>query len=478
MSSQTLAQQIARNSLQAKGYLKPQGARRKLALDDLSIFDKQSQIIPLRLNPIQAHLQAHLTGRDLIVKPRQVGISTFIQANLFITAVNASARIGVLAHDDETTQKLRDMQQLFYDQLPASLKPERAINNATRTYYPQTNSFLYIGTAGNTTGGRGGTYSHVHGSEVAHWKDASKVLSGLMQGVPRDGSIILESTANGAAGWFYEQCMAALNGDSIWTVHFYEWFKEPEYAIALDEGETLSYSDDELWLVEQHGLTPEQVKWRRDKIKELTPGWFAQEYPETIAGAFLTSGGSVFGDFHHALYTPEADAKPIDGHYYVAALDFGQSNDYTALSIGDADDNREVYLNRWRHLSWADIRAKVLDACAYWHVDVIYPERNSASSNIENLENEARERGLTMDIVPFTMSNDRKASMVGQLYSSIHERAFRLLNIDYATLELQQFTSKQTALGAWTYGAPDLKDAHDDTVVARMAMKRGMARRI
>lgn len=449
-------------------------SRKPVTLADLHIIDKKQGIVPLKLKRIQQHLLDNLTGRDLVVKSRQPGVSTAVQSYLFCEAVNKTARIGVMAHDDETTQKLRDMQQLFYDELSPDRKPERAINNATRVYYPSTKSLVYIGTAGNTTRGRGGTYSHFHGSEVAFWRNADYLLAGVLQGVPMDGQIILESTANGATGWFYDEVKKSLEGDSVFTVHFYPWFWDEDCVIPGEHD--LEYTDEELRLIKANDLSSGQIAWRRYKKKEL--GWlFDQEYPEDVYTAFLTSGNGVFGNFDHALYTPPADDKWQEGHYYIAGLDWGQQDDYTALSIIDCDDNREVYLNRWNKSSWQTIRKSVLDACELWHVNELYPESNSIGMpNIEALEIEMNERSMKMDIVPYSMTNDRKASMVATLYTSIHEHGFKLLDVKWAADELRMFVSKQTPLGAWTYGGDN--GSHDDGVVCRMSARFGVSRRI
>ena len=58
-------------------------------------------------------------------------------------------------------------------------------------------------------------------------------------------------------------------------------------------------------------LTPEQLKWRRNKKLELKE-FFKQEYPEDPLTCFLTSGNSYFGDMSNvftAPMNPEYDAS-------------------------------------------------------------------------------------------------------------------------------------------------------------------------
>lgn len=437
---------------------------RPVVLTDLSIMTKKRRIERLKPNRIQRHLLEHLTGRDLVLKSRQVGASTVIEADNFCHAINGTERIAVIAHDDDTTQKMRDMQQLFYDELPDYLKPERTRNSATRAYYPRTKSQVYIATAGNRTAGRGGTYSRIHGSEVAFWSNAAQIVAGMMQGVPPDGHVVFESTANGAQGWFYLECMAALRGESEFTLHFYPWFWDTSAFIPLTEHEQIEYTSDELKLVTHHQLTAEQIKWRRAKQRELRE-LFPQEYPESVETAFLTSGDNVFGDVRLYILTGVTSGT-VNGGRRVGAVDWGQSDDYTTLSILDVELCQEVFLKRWRHQDWSTMRREILDACKEYGVSLLSVESNSASSNIEELNNEIESRRLKIDLNSFVMTNKLKSDMVSAFKTGLQDDGLKLLDIDYATAELQQWQTKQTSSGLWQYTHPD--GGHDDTIIARI----------
>jgi len=156
-------------------------------------------------------------------------------------------------------------------------------------------------------------------------------MAGAMQGGNPD--IILESTPNGAQGYFYGLCMEALDGDSIWKLHFYPWWWDDFYRISLSDGEQLEYSSDEAKLVEQHHLDPEQIKWRRQKQKELK-GLFIQEYPEDPISCFITSGRSYFGDLTD-VFTAPPNAVHDPTHRYGAGLDFAQTEDYLSMTVFD-----------------------------------------------------------------------------------------------------------------------------------------------
>ncbi len=409
---------------------------------------------------MQAHYLANRTRRNLILKARQQVISTLVQADHFVTAISETALIATLAHDDQTTQKLRRMAARFYDNLSAAIKPPRGLDNATTTTYPLTQSEVTIVTAGSKNAGRGGTYGRVHGSEVAFWKDAESVMAGIMQGVPDRGVIDLESTPNGAQGWFYEKCMAALEGRSDWTLFFYPWWYAAEYRLPLADGESLDYTDIERQLITAHGLDAEQVKWRRKKVDELKH-LFLQEYPEDPRSCFLRSGLGYMGDIEHAFTAP-VDATPQEGHEYYAGLDFGQQTDYTVCSVIDKTTMRQVALLRVNQMAWAEMRRQVRELCKRWNVKVLKPETNSmGSTNIEALRDEFRDHGLSTAIVPFTTTNATKTAIMAALRESLHSpRGVRLMPIPEQKHEMSGLQAKQTITGVWQIAAPD--GEHDD----------------
>ncbi len=170
--------------------------------------------------------------------------------------------------------------------------------------------------------------------------------------------IVYESTPNGAAGRFYEMCMAAMRGESKWAFHFYPWWWDSEYCIPLEEGESLEpYNDEELALIAQHGLTPAQIKWRRDKL--LSRGQlFYQEYPEDPITCFLLSGAARFDRVRlkarlaqctepievayplqladgRTMYQLRVYKKPVAGWEYVIGADTaeGVGGDYCAATV-------------------------------------------------------------------------------------------------------------------------------------------------
>lgn len=428
-------------------------------------------IIPLIYKPAQVDFMSKRTGRDLVLKARQLGFSTCIQADLYRAATTGTATTLTICQDDDLTKRMRRMADTFWQH--DSRNVQRHFSNATESSYPAYNSSATIITVGGKAiakrKGRGGSNSHIHGSEVAFWPDAESVLAGALQaGKPR---VVLESTPNGASGFFFELCMEALDKRGQWRLHFYAWWHDPTYIAPVPDDFRLD--DEEAQLVarvlETEGLTlsPAQICWRRAKRRELKH-LFAQEFAEDPINCFLLSGFGYFGNIAH-IWTAQFTDGPIAGHRYAAGLDFGQTRDYTVCSIIDVTTLQQVALLRVNRLPWAEMRRRALELCKHWGVTVLWAEGNSmGTTNIEELWAVQGALGLDqLAINVFTTDNTNKASIMSALHESFqHPNGVRLLPIPEQRAEFQAFEARQSKTGAWILSAPDVESAHDDCVVA------------
>jgi len=272
----------------------------KYSKNILKVVTKEGAIQPFDLNPgqlaIHKQLEAQLekTGRirALVLKARQVGISTYVEGRFFwrITQTK-NANAFVLSHLAESTNSIFNMVRHFYENVPhPAFKPPLASQSAQTLVFDGLNSRYRVGTARSTQTGRGQTNRFVHGSEVAFYPAGSDIVAGLLQTVGNVGSeVILESTANGAGGWFYDQCMKSLRGESDWIVCFVPWYWMPEYRRKPDPYFERTPEEEEL--ARRYKLDDAQLCFRRSKLDELgSTDLFRQEYPSTPLEAFLTSG--------------------------------------------------------------------------------------------------------------------------------------------------------------------------------------------
>lgn len=76
-------------------------------------------------------------------------------------------------------------------------------------------------------------------------------------------------------------CVNALLGKNDYTVHFYEWWWNPEYRLPLQPRDHFVFDADEKELL-NNGLGVDQINWRRRMIAKMGYERFQYEYPERL----------------------------------------------------------------------------------------------------------------------------------------------------------------------------------------------------
>ncbi len=287
----------------------------------LQIKTKQGQIIPLILNSTQIKvlnkieelLAEHKPIRLWILKARQSGISTLIEAILFaFTSQHKAINSLVLSHDLDGANYLFSMQKLYYDKLQNNLQPTVKHSNEKKLEFNGLYSQVLVDTSDNIEAGRSYTLRLVHLSEVSRYKDLSAILLSINQAVPQlEGTMIVgETTANGR-NQFYDEWKKAESGKSDWETLFISWYEIEEYKLPLNNGKLYpiegikfitnegaeKFLKDEKDIQAKFKLSLEQLNWRRWCIVNNCNGdllQFSQEYPIDPESAFIASGETFF----------------------------------------------------------------------------------------------------------------------------------------------------------------------------------------
>ncbi len=275
----------------------------------LTVRAKTGAFVPLALNPAQARLHARLeaqraaTGkvRALVLKARQQGVSTYVQArHYWRVAFGKGLQAFILAHETGASEALFAITRRMHALSPEPMRPRIGRDNPRELSFPGVGGGHGAGTAGADAVGRSKTIQLLHGSEAAFWKNAAEHFAGVVQAVPdlEGTEIIIESTANGPGGEFFERWRRAEAGIGDYLAFFAPWFWTAEYRRPVPPG--FAPDAEEAEHAALHGLDMAQIAWRRAKMAELKdPMLFMQEYPATAAEAFQASG-------HDGFIKPEA----------------------------------------------------------------------------------------------------------------------------------------------------------------------------
>lgn len=312
------------------------------AKECLKIKTKDGLRIPFTLNRAQKRfwdmifedLKAGRPVRYIILKARQLGISTLIEAILFwLTSLNKNRGAVIVAHSVDSVSNLFDKEKIFLSELPQPLKPMVKACNESEIHFanPKQDGMLgleskiLIDTAKNADIGRSFTIQAAHLSEFGFWDglgyEPSVRLNSINQAIPEKAGtfVFIESTANGES--YFKQLWD--KDDPKYTLKkvFISWVSDDDYTLPinplnhfeLDDNPESPYGDEEtefkyiseqlkLWYPElddnQHYLEIfNRLNWRRHYIDNKCEGkvtLFQQEYPTIPEQAFLYSSANLF----------------------------------------------------------------------------------------------------------------------------------------------------------------------------------------
>ena len=84
----------------------------------LYIVDKRGQVVPFKFNAVQRYFHSKKSKRNIVLKARQVGISTSILGDMFLSCTLIPyLACAVVSHETRATQRLLDKVQFYYDSM-------------------------------------------------------------------------------------------------------------------------------------------------------------------------------------------------------------------------------------------------------------------------------------------------------------------------------------------------------------------------
>jgi len=180
----------------------------------LRVRNKYRNLVILRPNRAQREYGRNCSKRDIVLKARQLGITTYVAARFFIQTITQPGTVSLqVAHDQESAENIFRIVHRFWENLPEELQQgalRRSRANVRQIALPALDSEYRVATAADADAGRGTTVHNLHCSEVARWPgDPQETLTSLRATVPAGGNIVLESTPNGAGGAFYQEWQQA-----------------------------------------------------------------------------------------------------------------------------------------------------------------------------------------------------------------------------------------------------------------------------
>lgn len=387
--------------------LRGQTVAMALAEKFLLVRTRNGSTKPLKVNPVQEAFERKRGQRNIVLKARQLGMTTWTAARFLLKTITRPGTLTLqVAHTQEAAEEIFRIVHRFVDWLPEELRegPLRTSRaNIRQLVFPELDSQYRVVSAGERNAGRGMTVQNLHCSELARWPgDPTETLAGLRAAMAPDGELVLESTPDGVGGCFHEEWRRA--DETGMVRHFFPWWMEACYrARAVDEG---SLTDEEKQLREKHGLDLGQIGYRR-RIRADFRKIAKQEYAEDEESCFLASGESVFemsGIESRLSMTPEPVERrrngdlevwfpPISGRRYLVSVDpagGGSEGDYSAIEVLDLDTGLQCaeFAGHLGGLELAQLIAGL--AKEYNHAWAVVERNNHGSGVLAHLEMSCR----------------------------------------------------------------------------------------
>lgn len=296
------------------------------------IEDKHGKVVKFKLNRAQRRLLRYLHPRNIILKARQLGMSTFIAILFLDTCLfHKNIHAAIVADKIENAKNIFKKIEFAWENFPAALKTALNLasnSDSTSEITWRNKSQFKVGTTLHS-----GTYQLLHISEYGPLckqspEKASDIKKSALPTVPDDGGLVfIESTAEGEGNDFHQMCLDAMElkekvegaklvaktpgavpppGVETTTVaiklshmeykfFFFPWYADSTYRVKENQNisRNLETYFNELEARLKIKLDREQRNWYALKAKSLKDR-MKEQYPSDPDEAFLSTGNKQF----------------------------------------------------------------------------------------------------------------------------------------------------------------------------------------
>jgi hypothetical protein len=404
--------------------------------------------IPLKLYSKQEELVQvlHTKHYILVLKTRQTGVSTIIQAYIvWLHVFYDNVVVGVLSKDGpEATSFARHIMSMI-DNLPTWLVP-KYVKRTEQTYILENGSQCHATTINpnapeKTLRGKALTFLVVdEGAFINHVDDA---WTGMMPALATNqlhasrnkvpyGTIII-STPNKTVGigkWFYARYVSSVSGDDIFKPFIIHWKMIPELA------------DDPAWYNTQcqlAGNDPKKIQQELDlKFLSTSGSFFDEKTIQTLQDIDIEpiERMRLFGGECWTF------VKPQEGRYYITGVDTAPQHgqDKSAITVWDYQTLEQV----WEY----QVKCSVMDfikvvklACSMYPGLVVVENTGGYGNQVV----EAMMNSEFLSMVYKGKTSDTR--IVPGLSTNIHTRPLMIESLySYVVANPQMIKSKRLAL--------------------------------
>jgi len=313
------------------------------------VVNEKGAAVIFKMLPAQRYLYRTMSFRNITLKARQLGFTTFIDLlGLDIVLWSENIRAGILAHTKIDAQAIFQDKIMFpYENLPPDIKkmlpPVKSDAGELRL---KNNSSMRVGVSF-----RSSTAQFLHIDEFGkicaqYPKKAREIVTGCLPAVHAGSFLFITGTAEGRAGSFHDMCEDArlkktdgINQDL--KFHFFPWWQHPNYRIVpygIDMPDRyIKYFE----MLAKRGITlgDDQRAWYRmteggtaglgDDMKREHPSFPEEAFEQAIKGAYYRQQIDDAYSEGRITNVPHDPNYPVDtawdiGRYDSTAIWFSQ----------------------------------------------------------------------------------------------------------------------------------------------------------
>ena len=359
--------------------------------------------------PEQRNLWDNMHYLNVILKARQVGMTTFIQIFMLDQCLfNPDTSAGVIAHTvQDASLFFENKIKYAYDNLPVEISTRITEESSSKRELSfNNNSRISV-----STSHRSGTLQYLHISEYGllcaqNPSKAAEVRAGALNTVSKGNYVFIESTAAGREGHFYEICQDAMKSQAVgleltdidWKFHFYPWFGRPEYRVPghsqvpelyTEYFDTFEAENDVQLDQEQRNWYVRKARDMGDDMKPEFPGTPAEAFMKIIEGAIFAAQIWEARNDKRICEVPHERGEPVDVYW-----DLGYNDDnamWFAQKRGPWEHFIDYYENRLEDLT------HYIELLDEWHTDkgyrwgTMYLPHDGASKHITGIAGSAED---------------------------------------------------------------------------------------
>ena len=438
----------------------------KKAITQFDILNKEARVIPFVPNTEQSRFLDEMSGKDVILKARQMGFSSLLLAIFtidFLTVPNS--RSVIISHDKEAVTALLDRAKFYISSAESrGLATKFKYNSRHELVNELNGSSLFVGTANKSF--RGETINNLHLSELAFYDDPQSVFAGAVQAVVPNGRVIIETTANGM-GWFRSFYYRSKDGETGYKTHF---FNRGFYSQEFLDVKRRELQDDDLFNQEyplsEHDafissgrpfFDQEIVEWYREGCK----------HPKK-QGLFRRTGEGIglHGEGYWKVWI-----DPQAGYQYLIGADVADTSDYSVACVIN-QRTAEVVATFRGHLDASEYAYQLALAGKHYNSAIIAPERNGLGMGVltalktleyPHIYTQKRYDKISdteTESVGFLTTTVTRPLILSDLQSLLHSKEIKLYDSLFVD-EMSHFVRNERT------GKPEAeKGSHDDCVMA------------